>query len=329
MLMEDVQEVKIDNVEIMNEAKVAIVIVCMNNMKNLVTCLDSIAKYTKIEHEVWVNAYMFSDENLKIAQEKYPYVHWVINNEIAGFAENNNMILRQIKTEYVLVLNDDTEFKEPVLDKLMETITQHEEISILSPVLYLADGSVQFCGRNPITIWDFIMIDTSLADTAKRPSKYINQKGLFQTYNISGACFLIRMSDFRELGLFDEYYFFSPEDTALSTLANKKGYQCWVDTNVGVTHYFGKTRKSKVKQAVLPALRAGCIKFYSEGLLWKSLLLKTIIIIQSTLKTFYFFVKGDIIEYHAQKNCVATIFSKMTPKEIFVYYYNQINQNEK
>ena len=41
-------------------AKVAIVIVCMNNLKNLIPCLDSIKKYTKIDYEVWVTAYLFS-----------------------------------------------------------------------------------------------------------------------------------------------------------------------------------------------------------------------------------------------------------------------------
>lgn len=50
-------------------AKVAIVIVCMNNLKNLFPCLDSIKQQTKISYEVWVVAYLFSKENLALFLE--------------------------------------------------------------------------------------------------------------------------------------------------------------------------------------------------------------------------------------------------------------------
>lgn len=307
----------------MNKAKVAIVIVCMNNMKNLVTCLDSIAKCTKIEHEVWVNAYMFTDENLKIAQEKYPYVHWVINNIIAGFAENNNMILRQINAEYALVLNDDTELKESMIDRLVYDMEKHKNISIISPVIYYPNGDVQHCGRNPISMLSFILEDMSITHLERKSSKYINQKGLFQTYNISGACFLIRMEVFHELGFFDDYYFFSPEDTALSTLANHKGYQCWVDAHVGVIHYSGQSHKSWMKTATLPALRLGAAHFWGKGNVWKTFILRLLIFSNSLLKSFYFILRNDKVEKLAQWHCCITIFSKLTPKEAFIKFYRQ------
>lgn len=55
-------------------AKAAIVIVCMNNLKNLFPCLDSIKQQTTISYEVWVVAYLFSKENLTLLKEKYPWV---------------------------------------------------------------------------------------------------------------------------------------------------------------------------------------------------------------------------------------------------------------
>lgn len=50
-------------------AKAAIVIVCMNNLKNLFPCLDSIKQQTTISYEVWVVAYLFSKENLTLLRE--------------------------------------------------------------------------------------------------------------------------------------------------------------------------------------------------------------------------------------------------------------------
>ena len=84
-------------------AKVAIVIVCMNNLKNLIPCLDSIKTYTHTDYEVWLVAYMFSKENLNIVKEKYPDVIIVESNDIRGFAENNNLALRKVKSKRPIV----------------------------------------------------------------------------------------------------------------------------------------------------------------------------------------------------------------------------------
>ena len=130
--------------------KAAIVIVCMNNLKNLFPCLDSIQKYTQISYEIWVVAYLFSKENLNSLKEKYPNVIIVESNDIRGFSENNNLALRQIKTEYALVLNDDTIFQEPVLDELVRSIEKTHGADVMSPKLVNADGSYQSCGKNPV-----------------------------------------------------------------------------------------------------------------------------------------------------------------------------------
>lgn len=306
-----------------NKNSVAIVIVCMNNLRNLIPCLDSIAKFTDITHEIWVNCYMFSNENLAIVRDKYPYVHWVVNNDIAGFSENNNMILKKLTTEYVLVLNDDTIFEEPVLDKLMDSMEHTSDAAIMVPKLLNGDGSLQYCGKAPYTIWDFIIATSSIGNPAFKQSKYINQKNVFKTYNICGACFLIKREIFKELGWFDEYYFFCPEDIALSTLANKKGYNVYCNSNISLYHLQGKT-SSIVKAATLPAARKGSVRFYSNESLLLLFVLKLYVFILCCIKAFYFHLKRDRINYMAQWHCVETIFTSMTPKEIFIKYYNQI-----
>ena len=47
----------------MKTIDVSIVIVCMNNLKNLYPCLNSILKNTTVNYEVFVVAFLFSDEN--------------------------------------------------------------------------------------------------------------------------------------------------------------------------------------------------------------------------------------------------------------------------
>ena len=125
--------------------EVSIVIVSMNRMDNLNICIPSIEKYTKCKHKIYVVAYMFSKENLAELKTKYPQVVIVESNEIRGFSENNNLALKQVTSEFVFIQNDDTEYKEPVLDKLLEAYKETSKATIMAPKLLLGNGATQFC----------------------------------------------------------------------------------------------------------------------------------------------------------------------------------------
>jgi len=308
-------------------AKAAIVIVCMNNLKNLFPCLDSIKQYTKISYEVWVVAYLFSMENLKLLREKYPWVIVVESNEIRGFSENNNLALRQVQTEYTLVLNDDTLFKEPVLDELVVAMEKTPEAKVMSPKLVNADGSYQSCGKNPVNWYYFLREDTFGLNNNFRKTQFINKPGIFQTYNISGACFLVKTDFFRQEGFFDEYYFFCPEDIAFSTKVNEEGGKCYVDSDVTLYHLCGGTRKSVVKTATLPAQRMGCVHFHGRRSFLLSMFLRMWIAMTSFGKYILLSIKNDQIEKKAQLHSFASMFTNQTPKQIFTKYYLQLKKN--
>lgn len=306
--------------------KVAIVIVCMNNIHNLFPCLDSIKQYTHIDYEVWLVAYLFSKDNLNILKQRYPWVIVIESNEIRGFSENNNLALVQLQSEYTLVLNDDTLFKESVVDQLICSFELTPDASVMSPKIVNADGSYQSCGKNPVNWFYFLKEDTWGINNNLRKTKYTNNPGIFQTYNISGACFLIKTDYFRSLGFFDEYYFFTPEDIALSTKINELGQKCYVDASTTLYHLCGGTRKSVVKTATLPAARKGCVRFHGRKSKTLKCFMEIWIFLTSFVKTVIFFIKGEKIERLAQWHCVQSIFNKKTPKEIFVHYYSLLKK---
>ena len=100
---------------------VSVVIVCMNNLKNLYPCLDSIIKYTHVSYEILVTAFMFSHENMEKVKRDYPNVTFIESNKLRGFSENNNLALRQAKGKYCFIVNDDTFMKSPVIDSLVDS----------------------------------------------------------------------------------------------------------------------------------------------------------------------------------------------------------------
>lgn len=308
---------------------VSIVIVSMNRLDNLDICLPSIEKFTKTPHKVFVVAYMFSQKNLQILREKYPHVEVVESNEIRGFSENNNLALHKVTTPFVFIQNDDTEYKEAVLDKLIDAYNKTPNATIISPVLLSGDGTLQFCGRRKYTFFTFIL---GLLGIHKLPkSKYENRTGIFKSYNVSGAAFLIKTEDFRNIGFFDEKYFFCPEDIAVSTTVNKNGGYCYVDSNSSIIHFNGvSSKKSKLFYATTCASLLGHELFYCNNILKRILffiILSSKICImkieniwkQSQHRLDYIYIYSKVLK---------AMIKSCEPKSIFIEEYNRvINSN--
>ena len=211
----------------MDTPLVSIVIVCMNRLDNLFPCLEGLQAHTTVPCETFVVAYRFSPENLAKAKAAFPWVRWIGSDEIRGFAENNNLALRQARGRYCFVVNDDTEIREDLIGALVADLERlPQDAAIVSPRLLNADGSLQLCGRPPYPARYYVLQQWHLHrepidDTVGKTPVFGE---VFRTSNITGAAFLIKTDIFRELGWFDETYFFTPEDIALSTLARRKGY---------------------------------------------------------------------------------------------------------
>lgn len=312
--------------------EVSIVIVCMNNLKNLYPCLESIRKYTTtISYETLVVAYLFTPQNLKKVKADFPWVKFIESNEIRGFSENNNLALRQAKGKYCFILNDDTEMKMPVIDILVETIKKlPDEVAAISPRSVFGNGEIQSCGRPPHTLLTYILGSLKLWKEQKTNSPYINQKGFFQTYDLWGAFFLIKSDIFRRIGWFDERYFFSPEDIALSRKLNREGYKCYVNSDVTIVHYEGMTGKgiSKLQVAAKPASFKGNIIYYGEDSKIKTFLVSLLFFFLLIPQLLFHIVK---VLFNKEKerntilsigcwNCMKVCFSKKTPKQVFVKF---------
>lgn len=321
-------ENKIDNKK--NIIDVSIVIICMNNLNNLYPCLESIKKYTSISYETFVIAYLFSSENLSRLKTDFTWVKIIENNDIKGFAENNNLALRQAVGKYCFVVNDDTEMKMPVIDELVKTIKSlPDSVAILSPTTLNRDGSIQRAGKPRYSLLTFLLGRTKLLKYYDRYSKYTNKKGVFKTYNISGAAFLIKRDIFEKVNWFDEQYFFCPEDIALSSLLNEIGYECYVNDNARIFHYLGGTW-SKIQIATMPSSEMGQILFYGRKSKIKKEIARLVILFNRLLGMFYWKLKNIFshsekskIMFFACKNTVQSICTKKTPKEIFIKYYSK------
>ncbi len=298
---------------------VSIIIVCMNRPDNLRPCLDSIKLHTKADYEVLVVAYRFSPDNLSAVQADYPWVTFIVNNALSGFSENNNLALRRARGTYCFILNDDTELPGPAIDKLLGDFgSLPSDAAIVAPKLLNADGSLQLCGRPDYPAFKYVLQQWHLYS---EPTD--NGSGLFRTFNASGAAFLIKTSIFKELGWFDERYFFTPEDIALTTLARRRGYSVWCDADASVIHKW-RTTASPLAPAVRPCAIRGSLIFFADGSPLRYFCLGLGVWAAEMAKRIKARFSGNKTDYITYKHNTRSIFTRLTPKEIFARYFNEI-----
>ena len=320
---------------------VSIIIVCMNRPDNLFPCLESIRRTTsKVTYEVLVVAYMYDPDGLAKARESFPWVTFIESGEIRGFSENNNLALKQAQGRYCFALNDDTELPGATVDSLVEDFgALPEDTAIVSPTLLNADGSLQLCGRPPYPARHYVMQQWHLFSeptdntVGQVPAAVVGGRNLYRSWNITGAAFLIPTGLFRELGWFDERFFFTPEDIALGTLACRKGLRLYVDSSAQVVHKW-RTTASRIMSAIRPAAVRGSLMHFSGFRSGKYLLLAVPVWLAEFAKR----VKAAVVqalrpspvhrtELQTYRNITRSIFTRRTPKEIFKRYYGKLERN--
>jgi GT2 family glycosyltransferase len=295
----------------------------MNNIIDLRNCIDSIDKFNKnVEYQIIVIAYLFSKENLEKIQKEYPKVEFIVNDNIAGYSENHNLALKSATGEYSLIINDDTYFTDNSLEILESTLKSNSDIQIISPIILNIDGTIQINGRSKYTPINWFLNESKISKVLKLKSKYENKSGIYETYNLSGACFLIRTEVLKEIGYLDERYFFTPEDIHLSTFAKSKGFGVYVNTNAHIYHINSSTAK-RIHQIIIPVGKHGHYLYFQcfYGKSVEYFVRISSFIISSFKYVFWKFSpsseRRDIM-LEAHKNVVKYAFMNIFPKELFI-----------
>jgi len=309
---------------------VSVVIVSMNRPDILYPCLESIRKHNSCNYEILLVAYRFSEDNLNALKRDWPEVKVIVNNALSGFAENNNLALKEARGRYCFIVNDDTVMDMPVIDTLFSDFDRvPENTAAISPKIIFGDGSVQTCGRGPWRALKYLAHYLHLVDETRR-GEWTMQEGLFRTWTLNGACFIIRTDIFSSLGWFDETYTFTPEDIALGHLINDSGYEVWVDADAVITHLAGSTA-GPMESAIKPTRIRGSLLFYAKGKPLKYALMGVFVILYESLRVLKWLPADRkdpnshaAVMYRTAKNVIKSVFSQKSTKQIFTELYNEL-----
>lgn len=155
-----------------------------------------------------------SEDGLAAAiAERHPEVRLIRQRRRAGFAANQNTIIRSSRSRYVFVLNPDTRVPPGTMDGLVDYLDLHSEAAVAGPLMRGFDGAQQG------SAWRLVTIPVQLvwALTLGRRGAVVSRGDKAKRVDaIAGSAMLIRRETLEQAGLFDEAYFMFSEEADLA-----------------------------------------------------------------------------------------------------------------
>ncbi len=227
----------------------SIIIVNYNTRQLLDDCLVSLATAVPppggVEIIVVDNA--SADGSVDMVRQKYTAVQVVALPQNVGFSAGNNRGLDVATGEYVLFLNSDTRVSEQALAEPLAYMQSHPQVGALTVRLIYPNGQ-----RDPDNHRGFPTPWNAFCHFAGLGKLFPNNphfNGYFQSYAnfadthpvqvIAGSFMMMPMSLCRQLGGWDETYFFYGEDIDFCYRIWQAGYEIVYYPHVDVLHYKG------------------------------------------------------------------------------------------
>jgi GT2 family glycosyltransferase len=237
---------------------VTIIIPTHDNLGLLKKCLDSLRKTTYLNYRVLI----VGDESARSRTEAALLetgheILWLPYPDERGFnfAYKMNETVTRISSEYVVLLNDDTEVINPEWLTSMVGYAQLPGVGIVGALLRFPDGRVQHAGVIQGTQSTFV--DHAFKLTPQGAGGYCNYINLPRNCSaVSAACLLISTDLYHQLGGMDTVDFgVAYNDPDLCYRAQDAGYRIVYTPTAELYHHEGATRGFADRPSELAAFR--------------------------------------------------------------------------
>lgn len=272
--------------------KVTVVIPNYNGKEYIEVCLNSIKKQIFKEYKVLIIDNASQDGSCEIIRDNYEDFKLIVNDKNEGFCKAVNQGIEMSDTEYVLLLNNDTELDECFLENMVKEIEKSEKIfSVSSKMINYYDRSVMDDAGDGYTIlgWQY----------QRGISQNVNdyKKGTDVFTACAGAA-LYRKCVFDRIGLFDEMHFAYMEDIDIGYRAQIYGYRNVYCPSARVYHIGSATTGSKYNDfKVRMAARNNLYVIYKNMPVVQFIINFPFIIAGMTVK-YFFFKKKNFGKYY-------------------------------
>lgn len=275
-----------------NNKLVTVAIPNYNNKELLDNLIKSIKKSISLSNVIIVDN-ASQDGSATFIKQKYPEIQLIENDINTGFAHAVNQAIKQVKTDYVFLLNNDTLIEENTIQELLKTINIEENIfSVSSKMIQMSDKKLIDDAGDEYTVLGW----SKRRGYGKNITNYTLDEEVFSA--CAGAA-LYKTELFDEIGYFDEKFESYVEDMDLSYRARLYGYKSYYSSKAIVYHVGSATTGSRYNGfKVQKSARNNIFMIYKNMPLWMKIFNGLFIITGVIIKFIFFYKKNLGKEYY-------------------------------
>lgn len=221
--------------------RTAIVILNWNGKTFLEQFLPSVISYSQ-GARIIVADNASTDDSCNYLRTNFPEVELIQNSENGGFAKGYNEALKQVDSEFYVLLNSDIQLTENWLSPLLEAF-KDETVAGCQPKVLSYNDKTKFehagasGGFLDINYFPFCR-GRILTSVEEDQDQYNNGQEVFWS---TGACLAIRSELFHKVGGFDEDFFAHMEEIDLCWRLKRLNHRFLIEPKSVVYHVGGGT----------------------------------------------------------------------------------------
>ena len=196
---------------------ITIVITSFKSEEKIKKCLNSIDKECKVINVENSN----NIEHKKNIEKEFDNVSCILTGENLGYGKANNIGLREVKTKYALILNPDTQLFPSTIKNFLKIVQKIPDFAIIGPNIKENKREEDF--------------KDSTATSEARLTK-----------SVKGYAMFLNISQFKEVGFFDENFFIYLEEIDLCNRLTKKNKKIYWCPSIFIYHQGGKSHDSSI-----------------------------------------------------------------------------------
>ncbi len=247
----------------------SVLIVNYNAEAHLKKCLQSLYKATAhLPLEVIVVDNASSDTSLDMLANDFPQVRVIALPENLGFARANNLMMREAKGRFLLLLNNDTLVPSGSIETMLRIMEERPQVGVLGPLTRNEDGSVQISYGRMISFHAELIQKVLSAgyEAGNRLLRWhVVRRSKKEAYPdwVSGACLMLRAAVLEQTGEIDGTFFMYAEDVDFCHRVRQTGFRVLYTPEAEMVHLRGRSAEINSEKTAVEYRRSQ-LYFYSK-----------------------------------------------------------------
>lgn len=268
--------------------KSTIIIPNYNGIQYLPDCFTSLFCCKPQDFKVMVVDNGSNDGSVEFIQREYPQVELVELKENTGFANAVNEGIRRTKTEYVILLNNDTTVDREFVQHLEHSLDHYANTFSVSAKMIMMKSPDQLDGAGDLYCalgWAFALGKEKSVEKTYQKESVI--------FSACGGAAIYRTAVLKQIGGFDRNHFAYLEDVDVGYRAKIYGYQNRYEPKAICFHAGSGASGSRYNEFKINlASRNSIYLIYKNMPLFQMILNLPFLAIGFLIKIGFFFIKG-------------------------------------